>query len=61
MPGGVQLKKAAQIAKLIIGKPQSEIGARNNMRSESRVTPPSKNSNRSQMRPDDSSVGIRLW
>lgn len=61
MPGGVQLKKAAQIAQRVIGKPQSEIGAQANMRSYHRVTPPSKNSDRSQMRPDDSSVGIRLW
>lgn len=62
MPGGLQIRLAAKVAESIIGKPTSSQGAGKESHSWDRsLTPPSRNSDRSKMKPNDSSVGIRLW
>lgn len=62
MPGGLQMKAAAKIVEKVIGKPTSSYGADKPIVQRERFsTPPSRNSDRARMRPDDSSVGIRLW
>lgn len=63
MPGGLQLKKAQKIVENLLGPSTSSIGAEKanrDMYAEHKV-PKSRNSDRSKMRPDDSSVGIHLW
>lgn len=62
MPGGLQMRLAAKVAESILGKPTSLQGAGEKIHSWDRSqTPASRNSDRSKMKPDDSSVGIRLW